>query len=429
MLNPLSLLKARALSVVFAALLACQAVQVKAEVYPAMRSEDARATIGINTHVNYLDTTYADFPAVLRALDYVGVDHIRELTPMPWLSGAAPLGYYDQLMRAGLNIDFVVPGGKVDLVKSILPVIDLAKGRPGKISAIEGFNEVDHAPVTFGGETGPGAAVAAQKQLFSIVRSHEVLKDIPVYDLTGVMPLPTSLAGRADYGNAHLYPQNGYPPDGWFRGMKDLASASKLPMVVTEFGYASMPERGWLVVGVDEAGQAKGILSGIFSGIENGFARTYLYQLFDEKPDPNNADREWHFGLYDVQYRKKISAVALHNLTTLLADARPDARSFVTQPLDLKLSGLPEKAHIVVLQKADRRYLVALWSEQVFWDHVEKTPKATKVTPVRVTLPAGVTSARLYDPLLSEAPTDAVMDKGELVIPVPDHPVLLELMP
>lgn len=403
------------------------AIAASAESFVPIRTEDARATIGINTHVNYLDTSYANFPEVLNALKYIGVDHVRELSPMPWFSGAAPMGYYTELMKAGMNIDFVVPGSQVDLYKSLRPVMTLANESPKRISAIEGFNEVDHAPVTYKGQTGPDAAVAAQKDLYALVKGNPSLQHLPVYDLTGVMPLPETLSGRADFANSHLYPQNGYPPDGWFRGMKGLTDPNKLPMVVTEFGYASMPESGWLVVGVDEIGQAKGILSGIFSGIEHGFARTYLYQLFDEKADPDNKDREWHFGLYDVHYRKKPSAIALHNLTGLLKDPSANAPTFKTTPLNLTVKGLEDAGHVVVMQKASGTYLIALWSEQIFFDHVSAKPKVTEVRPVTLTFVKPVTQVKLYDPLVKDMPSQALESGLTVHLGVPDHPILLEV--
>jgi hypothetical protein len=398
-----------------------------AETYTPVRSEDARAAIGITTHVNYLDTSYANLPGVLTSLKYLGINHVRELVPMPWLQGAAPLGYYQQIMDAGIEINFVVLGGKVDLDKALGPVAQLAAKSPHMISSVEGFNEVDHGPVEFDGLTGEAGAIAAQKALFAKVRALPALAKTPVYDLTGIMPLPVSLAGRADFGNAHLYPQNGYPPDGWFRGMMDLAKPNKLPMVVTEFGYASMPEQGWLVIGVGEEGQAKGILSGIMSGVENGFERTYLYELFDEKPDPQNADREQHFGMFNSSLQKKPSAEAIHNLTTLLGDQGSKARSFVPTPIDFDMKGLPEKSHVVVLQKSDNTYLVALWSEQVVWDHVKKAPIATKAYQALLKSAKTIKSAQIHDPLTGQVSKVTPVNGGELAVSVPDHPVVVEI--
>ncbi len=395
----------------------------------AVRASAAIESFGLNTHVNYLDSAYAHFDQVQDALKYVGINNLRELAPMPWFSGAAPLGYYSRLMQEGYSIDFVVPGGKVDLDKSFGPILDLANGPDARISAIEGFNEVDHGPVSFDGQTGNDGAIKGQEAIYALTHREKPLRGIPVIDLTGVSAAPTALNDRADFGNAHLYPQNGVPPDGSFRGMHELAEKVHVPMMVTEFGYASLPQSGWLVIGVDENAQAKGVAAGLLSSIENGFARTYLYELVDERPDPSGKDRESHYGLFDNQFRKKPAAIAVHNLTQLLRDSGAQADHFALHDVDVDIAGLPKTAHVVAIEKSDGSIWLAMWDEVPFWDNQHGTPIPDRSTSVTILLPKGTRVANIYALQSPDPQIKHVEAAPSVGVDVSSSPILIEFRP
>lgn len=398
---------------------------VLAETVTPLRAADVRAGIGINTHVNYLDTAYARPSEVVKALKYIGVDQVREQAPTPWNSGSAPLDTYVYMAEQGIHFDFIALG-ETDFVKTISQTSTLNVSVPGAVSAIEGFNEIDgNHNFEWSGLKGSAGGIASQKALFAAVGKAPKLKDVPVYDITGAEVMPQSLAGRADFANAHLYPQNGFAPGGWFKEMAGLAKGKQHPLVITEFGYASNLESGWLVIGVGQIGQAKGILSGLFSGFEYGVARTYLYELFDQKPDPENKEREWHFGLYDNQYRAKVGAVALHNVTSQLNDPSANARSFAVRPFNLDLQNMPATGHKVVIEKADGTTLIVLWNEQTFWDRATGKALEAPAVPVTIGLPAGAKIQGLYDPLKGGEPAKTFAVGQPVVVDLPDHPVIL----
>lgn len=419
-LSTTALLSTAALLVIFGANAA------PAETVTPLRAADVRSGIAINTHVNYLDTAYAKPAEVVKALHYIGIDQVREQAPTPWNNGSAPLDTYVQMAKQGIHFDFIALGGEADFGKTISQAADLNTRVPGLVTALEGFNEIDgnHNFDWFGQKGTPGG-VASQKALFAAAQKSAPLKDVFIYDLTGAELMPESLKDRADYANIHLYPQNGFAPDGWFTQMGDMAHAKHNPLVVTEFGYASNLESGWLVIGVGQVGQAKGILSGLFSGFEHGVSRTYLYELLDQKPDPDNKEREWHFGVYDNQYRAKVAAVALHNVTSLLYDGGTRARTFNVRPFDLNLQGLPATGHKVVIEKADGTTVIALWNEQLFWDRATGKPVQQPPVAVTVGLPMGARPTGVYDPLQGDQPVKTFKPLQPVVVDVTDHPVFL----
>jgi hypothetical protein len=419
-------LSTTALLSVAASLVLFAASRAPAETVTPLRAADVRSGIAINTHVNYLDTAYAKPAEVVKALHYIGVDEVREQTPTPWNSGSAPLDTYAYMAGQGIHFDFIALGGEADFGKTISQTAALNARVPGMVTALEGFNEIDNNHnFDWFGQKGAAGGVASQKALFAAANKAAPLKDVFIYDLTGAEVMPDSLKDRADYANAHLYPQNGFAPDNWFKDMAAMAKAKHNPLVITEFGYASNLESGWLVIGVGQVGQAKGILSGLFSGFEHGVTRTYLYELLDQKPDPDNKEREWHFGVYDNQYRAKVAAVALHNVTSLLYDGGAGARTFAVRPFDLSLQGLPATGHKVVIEKADGTTVIALWNEQLFWDRATGKPVQSPPVAVTVGLPLGAHATGVYDPLVGDQPVKTFKPLQSVAVDVPDHPVFL----
>jgi hypothetical protein len=395
-----------------------------------IRSADAIDSIGVNTHLNYLDTSYANVQQVVAALKYIGVNQVRDASPSPWNPGAGPLSYYTYAMQQGIHFDFIahccVAGFGTDVGQSL----DLLKQVPGGITAIEGFNEVDLAPITWMGQTGPAAAIAAQKDLYASFKGNPGLKALSVFDVTGAdNPLPASIAARADYANAHLYPQNGNQPNFWFAQMAGFAAARNEPLVVTEFGYASNPESGWLVIGVGEAAQAKAVANGVMSGIEQHIKRTYVYELLDQKPDPQNKDREWHFGLFTTAYQPKPAAVMLSRMTAMMADGGAQSRTFTPHPLTFNFPTLPANTHFVLMEKSTgtSRYLW-LWNEAPIWDRATGKPINSPPVSVSINLPATTTAYSYSDPGIQAAPiTLYKAGTTKLTVSVPDHPVMIEL--
>lgn len=418
----------RTLALTFAASL-CLASTVSAETLTPLRMQDFRDGIGVNTHLNYKNTSYVRVEYMVAALQYVGIDQVRDQSPTPWVGGSAPIHEYKWAMQQGINYNFIALGGAFTLQKTTDQLEVLATAVPGRIAAVEGFNEVNNAPVTYQGVTSADAAIAAQKALFAGVRANAKLKTIPVYDLTGV-PIPTSLIGRADYMNTHIYPQNGNASTVWSKQTADSAKAKKMPLVITEFGYASMPESGWLVIGVSENVQAKATLNGLFNGFADGAARTYLYELFDQKADPNNKNREMHFGMFNYAREKKPLAVAMHNMTTILTDTGATRKTFVTTAMTINLDALPKQVRRLVIQKADGTRMLALWQDVTMWDRATGTAITINPVTVNIPVPAGLKPTGFYDLTKGTTSVQTFVKTAKTVsISVPDYPVFLELKP
>ncbi len=412
-----------------ASILALTAASARAETLTPVRAADALDGIGVNTHLNYLDTAYANVQQVVAALKYIGVSQVRDASPSPWNPGAGPLSYYTYAMQQGIHFDFIAHCCQAGFGTDIGQSVDLLRQVPGGITALEGFNEVDMNPVTWMGQTGPQAAIAAQKDLYASVKGNATLKSLAVYDVTGVEhDLPVSLTGRADHANAHLYPQNGNQPNGWFKEMAGYAAAKKEPLVITEFGYASMPESGWLVIGVDPATQAKAVVNGVLSGLEQGVKRTYVYELLDQKPDPQNKSREWHFGLFTTDYKPKPAADMLSHVTTWLTDTSANRKTFALRPLNVTITGMPASGHKLFVERGDGTGYLVLWNEAPIWDRATGKPVASPTVKVTITVPSPMAICHFYDAAVKARPLGTYRGGTRAVtVDLPDHPIMIDM--
>ncbi len=338
------------------------------------------------------------------------------------------------LAQRGVRFNFLT---RPNIEGSIEVAAKLNAAVPGSVAAIEGFNEIDNFPVPFRGLKGMAAGLAAQREIYTRVRSTPELAGVPVYDLTGYdLKSVDTRADSADFANQHAYPQNGNQPTynvpggAWLPAAIDSVKKFQLPVVITEFGYFSMPQSGWYMIGVDEATQAKGVLNGYMDAAAAGVKRLYVYELLDQKPDPEHKNPEMHFGLFRVGNSPKPVAQAIHNLTSVLNASVPRSASGAARhSLAYTLSGMPASANSLLLQKKDNRFVLVLWNETTFWNRAEGTPVTHP--PVRINVDFGATASRvdLYDPLVSAEPFASHRDVRQLAVDVPDHVILLEVTP
>ncbi|WP_233862405.1 calcium-binding protein [Paraburkholderia adhaesiva] len=404
-------------------------VAQEADVVRVMRADAFLETLAVNTHVNYTDGAYANVRNIADDLAWLGIHHVRDAPPA---SGAAPLASYVYLAQHGIKFNVLM---HLDIADHLDRALRLNAEVPGSVVAIEGLNEIDNWPVTYGDLKGADAGLAVQREIYTRVRGTPALAGVPVYDLTGydIKPVDTR-TNAADYANGHVYPQNGEQPmrnangDSWMGSAVRLFRKFHLPMVITEFGYFSMPQSGWYMIGVDEPAQAKGVLNGYMDAAAAGVKRTYVYELLDQKPDPQNKNAEMHFGLFRIDNSPKPVASAIRNLTSILKDdTKHSTNGAAGGTLAYTLSGMPPLASSLLLQKNDGRFVLVLWNETQIWDRATGTPVANPPASVGLDLGASASRVNVYDPLVSDKPRESHRDVRRLDVSVPDHPVLIEV--
>ena len=131
-------------------------------------------------------------------------------------------------------------------------------------------------------------------------------------------------------------------------------------------------------------------------------------------------DGSGDWGLFNSDGTPRPAATALHNLTTLLTDTGADAATFTPGSLNYTLSGTQSGDNSVLIEKSDGSFWIALWNET-----------ETANSPHTITLNLGEEAATVieYDPLTGTSSIATWTDVSSIQISVPDHPVLVEIVP
>ncbi|WP_243389926.1 calcium-binding protein [Arboricoccus pini] len=328
---------------------------------------------------------------------------------------------YKYLVEDGIQFDLGIKNDGADFQNVMNRLVDFVETYPDAVIGIEGPNEVDLSGVDFGGKTGVEGGIAMQKALYSYVNSSDVLKDIPVYDLTGA----NGKVYAADIEAVHVYPGYGKQPNDRLTIVADSLDSyvGSTPIAFTELGYYTAPTLS--TGGVDESTQAKYLINSIFDSVRFGIDQIFLYELLDEG---GSSDTKYshHYGLFDDDNNAKASAVAVHNLTTILADDGSTAESFKTGTLDYTISDMPTSGHSLLFEKSDGSYDIALWNEVTIWNNSTHTSVQATATAITLTFD-DYYDVSYYNIINSSKATATYEHVNELTISLGDSALILEL--
>lgn len=381
-----------------------------------MRAADFIASIGVNTHLGYTDSAYADGARVLAALEYLGIGRVRDAAVTRQQRN---LEGFTLLADAGILFDMVVQAAR-DPAEAVATIAAFDEDYPDAVDAIEGPNEIDNWPVTYAGLTGTAAGIAFDDALVAAVAATPGLADVDTYSLTGARVNDTT-----EFANFHTYPVKGLQPyKALARNPVTSGVTPDKPLVLTEVGYhtAVGPDTRW--DGVDEATQAKLTLNLLFDAHRLGIARTYLYQLSDGYRDPSGVSIDRNLGLFDVDFAPKQAAAAIHNLTAALSAISHS----LTTPSAISVWGLPDHGASTVLTKDNGALDVVLWAEPDVWNQARDVPIAARSVEVVVDFGGALVDVALYDPMLAAEPVRLFDDVRFVVIPITDHPLIVEVV-
>src|SRR3569833_223906 len=235
-------------------------------------------SLGIVTHLDYLNTPYGDFEQVESSLAYLGIHNLRDAMPR------TNMGPYESLARLHYHFDLVVRSEAANELPVTLGQLEALEGHyPGAIASIEGLNEANHWPAVYHGLHNFPAVIALQRDLYAAVNRSPLLQHVPVYapTLGGAGPSDYQrlgdLSDYADFANAHVYFPFGSPPSQiWDAALAlNRLSTPRLPQTaITETGYTSAQRSEHRE---DEPTQAKYLLTLLAHAWAEGIATLYLY--------------------------------------------------------------------------------------------------------------------------------------------------------
>jgi hypothetical protein len=380
-------------------------------------------TIGVATHLRYLDTAYGRYSDVIKPrLQELGVRHIRD--------GGKDGGMFQKLndlaaigIKATLVMDprdGITPANVIG--EAINPVIKA-------IDAVEGPNEWDvQRQLTHNGNPFPEGIRTYQRELYQAIKNNPATKNLAVLMPSLAIPFNAPQLGylsELDAGNMHSYAGGNLPSqdlDTKWIPLTQVVAGNK-PIVATETGWhTAIADPAPAHPAVSEAAAAKYIPRLFLEYFIRNVKRTFAYELIDERPAP---DQENNFGLLRVDGSPKPSFTALKNLIALLRDPGP---AFQPRALSYQLSG-GNAVHHTVLQKRDGRFYVILWQEVPSFNLQTKTDVAVPNESVSLTLNGAFQGAKAFHPNTSTAPIWQVPRPTQLQLTVPDYPLVIELTP
>jgi hypothetical protein len=348
----------------------------------AVAAQGFADSVGVNVHVNYMDTAYRNIGAVQRALAQLGVHHVRDGA----CAGCSAM--YPRMLalaRRGVRFTLIAgdPRNSTGTLTANLGAI--ASRLRGATEAIEGPNEWD--------ASGDGSWARHvrdyQRSLFEAVRANPRLKSLPVIGPSFVRPESRDQVGNLSawmtQGNMHSYP-GGDPPEANLDSELALARKVSGPhrILSTETGYTNARFTADGRPAVPESVAASYIPRLYLENFRRGVPRTFLYELFDEKPDPSGGDAEQHFGLLRADGTPKPAFTALRGLMRAIGTGSPGSSGAT---LHYTLHGAGADVRRLLFAGGGGVRSLVLWRAVSAWDPA--TGKPRPVTPERVTVRLG----------------------------------------
>jgi hypothetical protein len=387
-------------------------------------------SVGVNVHLNYRNTAYGDFDRVQKALDYLGVHHVRDvITKNP-----DQLARIDALMTKGYDFNFMIPPDLGTIDEQIARM----RPRAEHIASIEGPNEDDITEFhIYNGKRFPDGTRMMQTDLFNKVKADPVLgrtgRNIPV--IAPSLARGSSyaklgdLSDVSDYGNTHSYFGSGDPPgkSRFSNFAEGQTTAKGRAMIATEGGYHTAQAIKTGHLGVTPEVHGKYMTRFLLDQYRYGWKRTYVYELLDMKDDPGKADRGKNWGLFFADGTPKPAARGIANIIALLKDQGAPAHPGT---LDYALKGLPADADELLFQKRDGKFYLVIWSDTKNWDEWSARGITSADQPVTLSLASAANSVTLFRPLTDGTkPVSTLSKVSEIDFSLPDHPVIIEITP
>jgi hypothetical protein len=383
-------------------------------------------SIGVNTHLNYFDRTYGNFPLVERELRSIGIRHLRDGAHLQNDDYNKLLyGRWIELGKLGIRFDVLLdPRSNLGpLTPALLEhFVNLSDHT---IESFEGPNELDISNMS------GWLAVdrSFQREIYSAAKSLPDAGQIRVVGPSlAFVAHGEAFAGSLDgfdKGNLHSYPA-AKMPSVIFPEQTDLAKQvfGNKPIMITESGYHNALNDHSDQPAVSEQTAARYIPRLFLEDFSRGIVRTYLYEFLDEAPDPSLRNNQMHWGLIRADGSEKPAFMALKRLIDELSDANEPASPM---QLSWSLSTANPAVHHLLLQKSGGELDLVLWQEVPSYDFKNQNEIVNAPVQTLLTLEARARSVKLYEPVVQAEPVRSFVNTTTVPLAIPDHPVVIAI--
>lgn len=409
----------------FALIPGLQAISEPIHTEPAWSADAFVDSIGVNTHLSYIDTSYSNYTALIKPrLIESGIRHIRDACPTPQQSE-----FQQRLVdlgNCGIR-SLLICQPRTNLLAADFPAI--LQQLTVSVEMIEGPNETDLSGLLYKGFKFPAGTRAFQDELFAAVKGQPDLKRLPVLMSSVGNPENAFRLGSllsADFANTHCY-SAGTPPGFRWNWYADRALTNFLgPVIASECGYhnaVNQADKLW-IRGISEKASGKYIPRLLAEHFLRGVRRTYLYEFIDERAMPEYS--ESNFGLLRCAGEPKPAFIGVKNLITLLADA---GAPFAPASLDYGVNGEDIPVRHLLLQKRSGKFYLLLWLNSESFDVREKKDITVEPRTTRLIFGKAIRKAKVFAPLAGLMPLAEFGSSDELLLRVPDQLLVIEIEP
>ncbi len=375
-------------------------------------------SIGVNVHMMYANTFYANAAMLESSLTTLGVRHYRDGANV---GNTTMLSTAQQLAANGLKFDMLSTEGQ-----DVSAFVAWVQKFGSAADAVEGPNEFDLSSLP----NWPSLLGAYQSTLNASVRSGTSLAVIgPSLSEAMSFGKYLSSSASADYANMHDYFAGRNPGTAGFGAADAFGTYGSLswnigiagqvtpgkPMISTETGYSDAVDQYALPAAI----KARYVVRTFLEHWNAHVARTYLLELADEGVTPFS-----HYGLVDASGTPKPAYTALKNLIAHCSDAGP---TFPVTPLAYSISG---SVHHTLLQRRNGAYILVVWVEQQEYDVNSGTPSISAAQNVTLTFaakPASLTQSTFADD--GTLATSALTAGTKVALAVAGAPTMVDITP
>jgi hypothetical protein len=381
-------------------------------------------SLGINVHMGYLETGYADPGEVEARLTELGIKHVRD-----GIANAASSTEFRSLRTlagAGIGITMIV-GRPGDDASQLVEFLRHSLGC--SVEAVEGPNEYNDS----GDPNWRTNLLAYQGELAATVRA-SYLRNRPV-----LAPSLTTfdaaqelgdIASLADTANFHPYPA-GLPPEDY--GLAKLEAQAHInvprsPLEATETGYQNAINETHGPPAVPESVSAIYIPRIALEDYRRGIARTFFYELLDQAPDPGMSLPGDSFGLLRANFEPKPAFISLRNLIHAIGPSATRATRAAAQSLHLQITPSSDELRSLLLAAPGGRRILAIWRAVSIWSTTAK--QSLTPPPATITIAfRGLHRVVVNRPCLTPAGILSASSTRSVHITLGADPVLLQLTP